>query len=129
MIDAAEQEYAIARGGLLSPHATDAVLDGIAGEIERAPTAHGAMIVRRLHDLVDACAPARPTGGAQLGALPEILGTVVTLQYPLEQLERFLSGNPSDIADRDRAAIFLSFVRFHVWKLQHSIRGLNTSSP
>ena len=76
----------------------------------------------RLRELIDKSVPTRFTGPAQLGALPEILGTSVTLQYPLTQLERFLRGERSDIGDAGQAELYLSFVRYHLWKLEHLIR-------
>jgi hypothetical protein len=78
--------------------------------------------VRRLRSYVDGCAPEHPSGPKLLGALPEILGTAVTLQYPLMQLEQFLGGEPGDIADAEQAELYLSFARYHLWKLEHLLR-------
>ena len=105
----------------LSSDLVELTLDRLASAIHGDASAAGATIIRRLRDAVDRCVPQRPTG-AGLGALPEILGTSVTLQYPLTQLEHFLSGLPSDIADASQAELYLSFVRYHLWKLEHLLR-------
>ena len=105
----------------LSPDIVDLTLDRIAAAIHGRASTAGAAAVRRLRALVDQCVPQRPTG-AELGALPEILGTSVTLQYPLIQLEQYLSDEHSDIGDAKQAGLYLSFVRYHLWKLEHLIR-------
>lgn len=110
----------------LSPDLIELMLDRIASAIRREPRAAGAAVVRRLRALIDRSMPAQPTA-AKLGALPEILGTTVTLQYPLIQLEQFLSGEPSDILDADQAELYLSFVRYHLWKLEHILRELSSA--
>lgn len=106
----------------LSRDLLELTLDRVADAISGEPRAHGATALRRLHALIDECVPRRASGALQLGALPEILGTVVTLQYPLMQLERFLSGEPSDVAGADQAEMYLSFLRYHLWKLEHLLR-------
>ena len=93
----------------LSPDIVDLTLDRIAAAIHGRASTAGAAAVRRLRALVDQCVPQRPTG-AELGALPEILGTSVTLQYPLIQLEQYLSDEHSDIGDAKQAGLYLSFV-------------------
>jgi hypothetical protein len=105
----------------LSPDIIDLTLERVTTAIHGQASAAGAGIIRRLRAVVDRCVPPRPSGG-ELGALPEILGTSVTLQYPLMQLERYLSGEQSDIGDRTQAELYLSFVRYHLWKLEHLIR-------
>jgi hypothetical protein len=55
--------------------------------------------------------------------LPDILGTAVTLQYPMVQLESLLLGDPCDIRGPDQAEQYLSFLRYHLWKLEHLLRA------
>ena len=106
----------------LAPDVTDAQLDRVAEAILGDARHIGATIIRRLRALVDACVPEQPRGAVQLGALPEILGTAVTLQYPLIELERYLTGEQSDIGDPRQAELYLSFVRHHLWKLEQLTR-------
>jgi hypothetical protein len=106
----------------LSLDLLELILDRVAAAIRGEQRDRGAAALGRLRALVDDCVPARPSGAVQLGALPEILGTVVTLQYPLMQLERFLGGQPSDIGGPAQAELHLSFVRYHLWKLEHLLR-------
>ena len=105
----------------LTPDIVDLTVDRVATAIHGQSPAAGAATIRRLRALVDRCLPQHPSGRA-LGALPEILGTSVTLQYPLMQLEQYLSGERSDITDTGQAELYLSFVRYHLWKLDHLIR-------
>jgi hypothetical protein len=106
----------------LSHDAIELTLDRVSIAIRGATKGPGATAIRRLRAFVDACVPDRPNGPTQLGALPEILGTAVTLQYPLMQLEQYLLGEPCDIGDEERAELYLSFVRYHLWKLEHLLR-------
>ena len=106
----------------LSHDAIELTIDRIGIAIRGTTRGPGATAVRRLLAFVDACVPERPNGAVQLGALPEIMGTTVTLQYPLMQLEQFLNGEPCDIGDEERAELYLSFVRYHLWKLEHLLR-------
>ena len=84
----------------------------------------GAAVVRRLRVLVDESVPDHPSGPLQLGALPDVIGTVVSLQYPLMQLEQFLSRMPCDIVSIEHAELYLSFTRYHLWKLEQLLREL-----
>jgi hypothetical protein len=102
----------------------DTELDRLTLAINGEGPSGGVDIVRRLRTLVDACVPERPNGGAQLGALPEILGAAITLQYPLVELERYLVGDRCDIGDPEQAALYLAFVRHHLWRLGQLIRHL-----
>jgi hypothetical protein len=106
----------------LSRDAIELTLDRVALAIRGTTRAPGANAIGRLRSFVEGCTPDRPTGPDALGALPEILGTAVTLQYPLMQLEHFLRGEPCDIADAERAELYLSFARYHLWKLEHLLR-------
>lgn len=105
----------------LSHDAIELTLDRVATAIRSATKAPGAIAIGRLRVFVDSCAD-RTTGPAPLGASPEILGTAVTLQYPLMQLEQFLRGEDCDIGDVARAELYLSFARYHLWKLEHLLR-------
>ena len=40
------------------------------------------------------------------------------------ELERYLDGERGDIGDPDRAAVYLSFVKHHLWRLEQLIRHL-----
>lgn len=106
----------------LTPDTVDMALHRLDEAIGGQGRARGATLVRRLRALVDACVAARPNEAAPLGDLPAILGTAVTLQYPLIELERYLIGDPCDIAGPDEAAVYLSFVRQHLWRLAQLIR-------
>jgi hypothetical protein len=106
----------------LSPEAVERTLDRVAGALRGTTGPGGDALIRRLRAFVDRCVPERPSGPVQLGALPEIVGTTVTLQYPLMQLERFLNGETCDIAGPEQAELYLSFVRYHLWKLEHLVR-------
>ena len=79
-------------------------------------------LVRRLRTLVDACIPVLADEAARSGELPAILGTAITLRYPLMELERYLGGLECDIGDAAEAAHYLSFVRHHLWRLERLIR-------
>jgi hypothetical protein len=105
-----------------APDLIEMALDRLTLAIAGQASVDGVTILRRLRTLVDACVPERPTGAAQLGVLPEILGVAITLQYPLMELERYLVGERCDIGDPERAAVYLSFVRHHLWRLQQLIR-------
>jgi hypothetical protein len=106
----------------LSPEVVDATCLWLTSAIHGDVRDAGAAVVRRLRAIVDTCVPRHPSSPAQLGALPDIAGTVATLQYPLMQLEQFLSGTPSDIASAEQAELYLSFVRYHLWKLEQLLR-------
>lgn len=108
----------------LSPQIIDATCSWLTTAIRGETRDAGAAVVRRLRAMVDASVPEHPSGPQELGALPDIVGTVVTLQYPLSQLEQFLSNAPSDIAGADQAELYLSFTRYHLWKLDHLLREL-----
>jgi hypothetical protein len=114
-----ESAFAMAR---LTSDTVDMALHRLSEAIDGHGRARGATVVRRLRALVDGCVPARPNDAARFGELPAILGTAVALQYPLMELERYLTGEPCDIADRERAAVYLSFVRHHLWRLEQLIR-------
>jgi len=109
---------------MLNQSAIDMALDALTLAINGEERSGGVHIVRRLRTLVDASVPERPSGAAQLGVLPEILGAAMTLQYPLVELERYLGGDRCDIRDPEQAALYLSFVRQHLWRLERLIRRL-----
>jgi hypothetical protein len=106
----------------LSQDAIELTLDRVATAIRGTTQVPGAAAVGRLRSFVDRCVSDRSSGPLALGALPEILGTAVTLQYPLMQLEHYLLGEPCDIGDVTRAELYLSFARYHLWKLEHLLR-------
>ena len=106
----------------LSPEVLELTLDRVGVALRGTTRPTGIALVRRLRAFVDRCVPERPSGPLQLGALPEIVGTTVTLQYPLMQLERFLQGEVCDIAGPEQAELYLSFVRYHLWKLEDLLR-------
>ena len=110
---------AIAR---LTPDLVDMALDRLTLAIAGESRVDGVTILRRLRTLVDACVAERPT--VRHAVLPEILGAAITLQYPLMELERYLDGERGDIGDPDRAAVYLSFVKHHLWRLEQLIRHL-----
>jgi hypothetical protein len=106
---------------MFNQSAIDTALDRLTLAVNGPERSSGIAIIQRLRTLVDACVPERP-GPAQLGVLPEILGVAITLQYPLMELERYLDGERCDIGDPERAAVYLSFVRHHLWRLEQLIR-------
>jgi hypothetical protein len=106
----------------LSHDAIELTLDRVATAIRGTIRPPGTSAISRLRSFVDRCAAERPSGASALGALPDILGTAVTLQYPLMQLEHYLRGEPCDIGDGARAELYLSFTRYHLWKLEHLLR-------
>ena len=106
----------------LSRDAIELTLDRVEIAIRSATKTPGVTAVCLLRAIVDACTPEHSRGPSQLGALPEILGTAVTLQYPLMQLEQFLRAEASDIADAEQAELYLTFARYHLWKLEHLLR-------
>jgi len=114
-----ESAFVMAR---LTPDTVDMALHRLAAAIDGPGRARGATLVRHLRALVDACVASRPHEAARLADLPAILGTAATLQYPLIELERYLTGDACDITDRDQAALYLSFVRQHLWRLAQLIR-------
>jgi hypothetical protein len=126
-IDAPKEEYRNPSFTRLSPEVLDASFTWLASALRSDARAAGAAVVRRLRAIVDESLPEHPTGPAQLGALPDIAGTVVTLQYPLIQLEQYLSDAHSDIATVEQAELYLSFARYHLWKLEHLLRELATA--
>src|SRR5690349_15607821 len=79
----------------LTPEVIEATMQGLSSAIHGDARDAAAAVLRRLRTIVDECVPAHPSGPHQLGALPDIIGTVVTLQYPLIELERFLSDEQS----------------------------------
>lgn len=99
----------------------DVTLDRIESGLRGFQRHSGADALRNLRSIVERCLVLPPSRYAA-NALPEILGTAVTLQYPLEQLEHFMSGDASDIADLEQAEHYLSFIRYHLWKLEHLLR-------
>ena len=107
--------------GRLSPDIIDLTLERVAVAIHSPVRGSGAAALRRLRITIDRCSPQGANGIAS-AALPDILGTTVTLQYPLTQLELYLSGEHSDIGDANQAEMYLSFVRYHLWKLEHLLR-------
>jgi hypothetical protein len=111
----------------LSPDVLDAICNWLTSAIRGDARDAGAAVVRRLRTIVDESVPERPSSPAELGALPEIIGTVVTLQYPLLQLEQFLGDTPSDIVGAEQAELYLSFTRYHLWKLEQLLRELARS--
>jgi len=108
----------------LSPQLIDATCSWLTTAIRGDTRDAGAAVVRRLRLLVDESVPEHPNGPLQLGALPDIIGTVVSLQYPLMQLEQFLGQMPSDIVSVEHAELYLSFTRYHLWKLEQLLREL-----
>jgi hypothetical protein len=128
MIDALAPNDIVVVGRKLSPDVIDPALAVLAREIRYSPSVPGVLMVQRLRRLVAECAPARPLAAPQLGVLPEILGSIVTLKYPLEQLEHFLSGDRCDIDGEERASVYLAFVRFHLWKLERLMREQRVGS-
>lgn len=121
-VDAPKEEHCTPSFTRLSPAALDATFNWLEAALGSEARAAGALFVRRLRTIVEESVPEHPSGPAQLGALPDIAGTVVTLQYPLMQLERFLTGTASDIASVEQAQMYLSFARYHLWKLEHLLR-------
>lgn len=111
----------------LSHDAIELTLDRVATAIRSTARGPGVSAIGRLRSVVDRCTVDRASGAAALGSLPEILGTAVTLQYPLVQLEQYLRGEPCDIADQARAELYLSFVRYHLWKLEQLLRQRATA--
>jgi hypothetical protein len=114
---------------MLNQSAIDMALNRLTLAINGEERSGGVQIVQRLRTLVDASVPERPNGAVQLGVLPEILGAVITLQYPLAELERYLGGDRCDIRDPEQAALYLSFVRHHLWRLEQLIRHLADATP
>jgi len=114
-----ESAFVMAR---LTPDAVDMALHRLDEAIGGHGRARGATIIRQLRALVEACVAARPNDAVRQGNVPAIVGTAVTLQYPLDELERYLTGDACDIAGADEAALYLSFVRQHLWRLQQLIR-------
>jgi hypothetical protein len=108
----------------LTPDVLDATLNWLTSAIRGDARDAGAAIVRRLRAIVEESVPPHPSGPMQLGALPDIVGTVVALQYPLVQLELFLGDVGSDIASAEQAELYLTFVRFHLCKLELLLREL-----
>jgi hypothetical protein len=108
----------------LTPDVLDATLNWLTSAIRGDARDAGAAIVRRLRTIVDESVPVHPSGPVQLGALPDVVGTVVTLQYPLVQLELFLSDAPSDITSAEQAELYLTFLRYHLCKLELLLRDL-----
>ena len=114
----------VASSTRLSPELLDASFNWLDSALHSDTRAAGAAVIRRLRAIVDESIPEHPTGPAQLGALPDIAGTVVTLQYPLMQLEQYLNEGQSDIGSVEQAELYLSFARYHLWKLEHLLRDL-----
>ena len=111
----------------LCPEVLDASFNWLASALQSDGRDAGAAVIRRLRAIVDDSVPEHPTGPAQLGALPDIAGTVVTLQYPLMQLGQYLSDAHSDIGSVEQAELYLSFARYHLWKLEHLLRDLSAA--
>lgn len=105
----------------LSTDIVDVALERVAGALRGSQRGTAAATLRNLRAIVDRCVALPPSQYAA-NALTEILGTAVTLQYPLMQLELFLSDGSSDIAATEEAEHFLSFIRYHLWKLEHLLR-------
>ena len=105
----------------LSADIVDVTLERVSGGLRGSQRRTAAVALRNLRGIVDRCVALPPSQYAA-NALPEILGTAVTLQYPLTQLELFLSDGSSDITGADEAEHFLSFIRYHLWKLEHLLR-------
>ena len=105
----------------LSGDIVDLTLDRVESGLRGFQRNSGADALRNLRSIVERCLVLPPSQFAA-NALPEILGTAATLQYPLTQLERFMSSEASDIADLEQAEHYLSFTRYHLWKLEHLLR-------
>jgi hypothetical protein len=106
----------------LAPDTVDLILDRLSAAARGERQSQAVADVRWSRTLIEDCVPHHPTGPTQLGALPKILGMVVTLQYPLMQLELFFGGQRSDITRADQAELYISFIRYHLWKLEQLLR-------
>lgn len=106
----------------LTPDIIDLTLDRLTRAIRGTEPEVGAAAVRRLRAIIDRAVPDHSMARRPPGTLSPLVGSAVTLQYPLMELERFLNGERCDIDTPRQAQLYLSFVRHHLWKLEHLLR-------